>query len=85
MCCPKWMGYDDWLFTLVDMYDCWKIYMHIKWSLFIYFSEHFQHLMHNKGTGASLVGSFTVEIGDQDEASMLPSFVINILFELFQK
>ncbi|BFZ18992.1 hypothetical protein BsWGS_22032 [Bradybaena similaris] len=28
----------------------------------------FQQLMKDKGTGAELVGSFTVEIGDQDEA-----------------
>lgn len=28
----------------------------------------FQQLVHDKKTGASLVGSFTVEIGDQDEA-----------------
>ncbi|XP_005104300.1 protein NipSnap isoform X2 [Aplysia californica] len=28
----------------------------------------FQQLMRDKGTGAELVGSFTVEIGDQDEA-----------------
>ncbi|KAL3858092.1 hypothetical protein ACJMK2_012706 [Sinanodonta woodiana] len=28
----------------------------------------FQQLMHDKQTGAKLVGSFTVEIGDQDEA-----------------
>ena len=26
--------------------------------------------MHDKDTGATLVGSFTVEIGDQDEAGM---------------
>lgn len=32
-------------------------------------SSKFQELMHEKKTGAHLVGSFTVEIGDQDEAS----------------
>ena len=32
-------------------------------------SSRFQELMHEKKTGAHLVGSFTVEIGDQDEAS----------------
>lgn len=33
------------------------------------FSEVYQNLMHDKQTGAELKGSFTVEIGDQDEAS----------------
>ena len=33
-------------------------------------SKEFTNLMHDKDTGATLVGSFTVEIGDQDEAGM---------------
>jgi len=36
--------------------------------------EIFQQLMHDKKTGASLIGSFTVEIGDQDEAVHIWSY-----------
>ena len=33
------------------------------------FSNEFQKMVHEKNWGAKLVGSFTVEVGDQDEAS----------------
>ncbi|KAJ8312108.1 hypothetical protein KUTeg_009481 [Tegillarca granosa] len=36
--------------------------------------ELFQQLMHDKKTGAKLIGSFTVEIGDQDEAIHIWSY-----------
>ena len=45
---------------------------HLQSSLFIFFysSNEFTDLLHRKEAGAQLVGSFTVEIGDQDEAGM---------------
>ncbi|KAK3083685.1 hypothetical protein FSP39_001464 [Pinctada imbricata] len=52
-------------------------------------SGYFQQLMHEKGAGASLVGSFTVEIGDQDEAIHIWSYkggypVLNRARELYR-
>ncbi|XP_033749041.1 protein NipSnap-like isoform X2 [Pecten maximus] len=50
----------------------------------------FQQLMHDKGTGAKLIGSFTVEIGDQDEAVHIWQYpggypVLNNATEIYRK
>ena len=42
--------------------------------IFYLLSQSFQDMMRDKNTGAELVGSFTVEIGDQDEAGMFCNF-----------
>ncbi|XP_060072727.1 protein NipSnap-like [Ylistrum balloti] len=52
--------------------------------------QSFQQLMHDKGTGAKLIGSFTVEIGDQDEAIHIWQYpggypVLNKATEIYRK
>ncbi|XP_069134849.1 protein NipSnap-like isoform X1 [Argopecten irradians] len=52
--------------------------------------QSFQQLMHDKGTGAKLIGSFTVEIGDQDEAVHIWQYpggypVLNNATEIYRK
>ena len=56
------------------------------------YSQRFVNIVHEKKTGAELAGSWTVEIGEQDEASKTTSFIswcfslfyssISILFEI---
>ena len=44
------------------------------------FSGQFQELLKVKDTGAELIGSFTVEIGEQDEASKLNGLIDRLCY-----